>query len=375
MIINSFLGIRNTNPIRSIPDNALTAALDIDINNVGTLIQRNGFVLSKSISNVTSAYTTLDNVSYIVQNGLLNRVDDDLNLIPLAACTATSFCDSGKVLFTNDGLKIQDDKVIDLNIPASDFDAPELYAAPGNWMPGTYNALYTYRNAAGMEGHTSPNSYLTITAGQCVVVDPPPAIANHTAIIYLTEANGTVYYNLDGEILNPFQTINNSYPLDATVIAWYASSLYAATPQANGTTLLAWSLPFLPHLYDTMTNYIVVPGEIRAMMDTSDFLIIATDAFIYSWDGAALNRLANYGVPAGRPLMRVPTKTADNTSSATVKLFTYRGVCEAMPFVNLTETKALFPAGQQTSVALINQNGIQKFIALSDGSGVAYNVK
>ena len=34
MIVNSFLGIRNTSPSRSIPDNALSDAVDVDIDDI-----------------------------------------------------------------------------------------------------------------------------------------------------------------------------------------------------------------------------------------------------------------------------------------------------------------------------------------------------
>ncbi len=377
MKISSFRGIRNTSPIRSIPNDALTDAVDIDMDNstldqrglpsAGVITRRNGFTLSKSVSGITEAYSTQDKVSYLVANGVLNRIGEDLNLIPLASSTATHFCDSGKVLFTNDGLKVQNDTVINLSIPAPDLSGPSLSAAPGNWAAGTYSAVYTYRNAAGMEGHTSPNTTITLVDGQRVVVAPPPEIAEHTAIVYLTDADGTVYYDSTGAQLNPIQLLNDSFPSRATCLAWYACALWCAMPHASGSTVIVYSLPFMPHLFDFLTNYLIVPGEVRSMMEAGDVLIIATDSNIYAWDGTALTPLAAYGVPKGRSLIRTP--------DGQVKMFTYRGVCEAMPFANLTEKRALFPAGKQVSVALVDQGGIQKFLALSDGSGTAYNIR
>ena len=185
MIINQFVGLHNKENARSIPDNALASAVDIDLSDAGVITQRAGYALTKSISNVTTAYTTQAGITYLVAGGTLYRVDAGLNLLPLCASTATAFCDSGEVLFTSDALKIQNDTVTYLNIPASD-SPPQLTAAPGLWPAGAYSAVFTYRNAAGMEGPTSPLATLTLAANQCVVVAPPPVIAGHTAIVYMT---------------------------------------------------------------------------------------------------------------------------------------------------------------------------------------------
>jgi len=110
-----------------------------------------------------------------------------------------------------------------------------------------------------------------------------------------------------------------------------------------------------------------VPGEVRDMKPVDGGLIIATDCAIHFYDGERLNMLANYGVPRGRSIVQTPNKG--------VKIFSNRGVCEAMPFANLTETKALFAPGNLVSSSLVDQDGIQKFVTLSDGSGNPYNVR
>ena len=367
MHIDNFLGIRNTSPVRSIPDNALSAATDVDLDDVGILTQRNGYNRVVTLTNVTSSYTTRDKAAYVVANGTLSRVLPDLTLIPIVASTATAFADFGKVLFTNDGYKVQDDKAVDLTPPGYGSSAPSIVVASGTWPAGQYSVTYCYRdNATGLEGASSPLTTVTLVDDQMILVDPVPAFAGYTPVVYMTDAGGSVFYDSDGVQLRDVQILANPMPLGAPAMAIHDSSLWVASPQPNGSTVITYSAPFFFHLFDVVKNYIIVPGEVRAMQSLAEGLLIGTDAAIYLY-AEKLIPLANYGVPKGRSFIRTPDDKA--------KIFTHRGVCEAMPFANLTETKALFAPGVQCSTALVDQNGIQKFVALSDGSGVPYNTR
>lgn len=365
MEIRSFLGIRNTSPIRSIPNNALSDAINIDIDDAGVLSQRNGYALAKSLSNVTSAYTTQDKVTYVVAAGTLHRILPDLSAVPLSPTTASAFTDQGKVLFTNDGLKVQDDAVTDLKVPVPNTPL-SFVVGSGNWVAGQYSFTYCYKNASGLEGATAPAATITIPENSAIQLTPPLAIAGYTVVYYMTEAGGTVYYDQNGVRLQDVQILANPFIIGCAAIAYHESSLWLAQAMANGSTVIFYSNAFFPHLYDVVTNYIIVPGEVRAMMSLDDGLLIGTDAAIYLYT-EKLNLLANYGVPSGRAFVKTP--------DGKVRIFSNRGVCEAMPFENQTEKKALFAPGVQCSTALVDQNGIQKFVALSDGSGVPYNTK
>jgi hypothetical protein len=199
-----------------------------------------------------------------------------------------------------------------------------------------------------------------------VIVTPPPIIAGYTAVFYMTAAGGSVFYDPTGIQLNDVQILANPFVVGSPAIAYHASSVWIARPMPNGSTVIIYSAPFYHHLFDAVQNYIVVPGEVRAMASTGEALIIGTDVAIYSFTDK-LTPLAHYGVPPGRPFVVTP--------DGMIKIFTYRGCCEALPFANLTETKALFAPGVQCSTALVNQGGIQKFVTLSDGSGTPYNTR
>jgi hypothetical protein len=99
---------------------------------------------------------------------------------------------------------------------------------------------------------------------------------------------------------------------------------------------------------------------VRLLVGTEDFLLIGTDKEIYRFDGLDLKRLARYGVPPGK----VYQFSRDD------ELFfqTVRGVCK-MPFENLTEAKISVPYGTYCTTGLISQNGLEKFITVTDGTG------
>jgi hypothetical protein len=369
--IRSFLGIHNTSPIRSIPNNALSSATDVDIDDSGILTQRNGYALSNSIANVTSAYSTKDQTGYLVASGTLYRVLEDATLVPLVASKATQFTDFQKVLFTNDGYKIDGDSVTHLGIPAPSTAAfltqPEVSSEPGFWPAGIYNVTYTFRSKAGLEGGSAPISTITLPENSEVVVAPIVAPVGYTVNVYMTDAGGSVYYDSKGIQLNPVQELSAPFPEEADLVAYFHGSLYCTIPLPSGSTLVRYSIPYYFHLFDYVKDYFIVHGEVRGFMAAQDALLIGTDSAVYAYTDAGLTTLADYGVVKGRPFTKMPDES--------VYMHTKRGVCRGLPFENLTETKALFPIGVQCSTALVQQDGINKFVALSDGSGKPHNTR
>jgi hypothetical protein len=365
MEIRSFLGIRNTNPVRSIPDNALSDAVNVDIDDVGIVSRRNGYGISIGFTNITSAYSTLDQTAYVVADGILYRVLEDLSPIPIVNSIADQFDDFGKVLFTNDGFRIENDVAVNIKLPVAN-NPPELTLTSGELPEGIYSAAYCYRSATGLESGSSPIATIKLESIGGIIVTAPTPPAGFTTKVYLTEANGTVYYDTDGIQLNPVQILADPYPDNVDLVAYHDSRLWCSQPLTTGQTVIWFSYPFHQHLFDAQKNYMIIPGLVLAMASAGSVLLIGTDSAIYAYD-TGLQLLAGYGVVSGRPF----TKSVDGT----VMIHTKRGVCRAMPFENLTERKALFAPGIQCSTAIVDQDGISKFVVLTDGSGVPYNVR
>jgi len=363
--VDSWLGIHNTSPIRSIPNSALSAATDVDIDDAGIITRRNGYARAKALSNVTSAYSTLDQAGYVAAAGTLYRVLPDLSTLPLAASTATEFTDFAKVLFTNDGLKVEDNVVTSIKLPSPQLP-PDLTRVSGALPAGSYSACYTYRSATGLESGSSPIATIELTEDGGISVAPITPPSGYTVNVYTTDANGAVYYDPNGIPLNQSQILSQPFPDDAEKIAYHESRLWVSQSLQNGSTIIWFSDPFHYHIFDAINGYIIVPGLVHAMVSSAQGLVIGTDSAIYVYD-EALTKVANYGTVAGRPFTRLP--------DGTVLMHTQRGVCRGLPFENLTERKASFAPGVQCSTALVQQDGINKFVVVTDGGGIPYNAR
>lgn len=354
--INAFLGIRNTNTPRSIPDGALADAQDIDVSDTGVLIQRPGYTLSKALP-VDDAYSTVDGQAFVVTNGQLCRLTQTLDVLPVAASVATEFCDYEKVLFTNDGLMVDGNITRSLILPPP-ASPPVMSGSAGDLMPGTYRAVaVTVQD--GMESGTSPVATFELESGGLYIG------AGANTRVYLTEANGTVFYATDNGVqLDPIQMLADPFPM-ADKIAYHEARLYLSQPMAGGQTLVMFSKPLHFHLYDSVNDYFIVPGQVNAMMGVAGGLLVGTESAIFAYQDGTLSVLAEYGIPQGRAFARTPNNQAFIHSK--------RGTCKALPFENLTETKCLFNAGLNCSTAIVDMGGISRFIALNDGLGENYN--
>jgi len=364
--INAWIGLHNKENPRSIPDNALASAIDVDLSDAGVLTQRPGYALTKSISNITSAYTTFEGESYVVAGNILYRVLSDLSLANLGACTATAFADDRNVLYTNDGFRVIGNTVTDLCFDYPIFP-PTLTATTGSLPAGWYSATYTFVSPSGLESGSAQITSIELTnpGGIAITTDIPPV--GYTVRTYLSEAGGSVYYDGSGMPLDDVQVLSEPFPDGVEQLAWYESSLYVGKPLDDKRSIVWWSKPYHPHLYARDSDYFIVQGQLRALMPTLQGLVVATSEAIYVWSEGALTPLTSYGTSPGRPIARLP--------SGEVRIFSARGICAFPPFENLTERKCSLPAGNNVSTAIVESNGIQRFIALSDGNGPTWNIK
>jgi hypothetical protein len=132
-----------------------------------------------------------------------------------------------------------------------------------------------------------------------------------------------------------------------------------------GGTVVYWSKPFLYHLYDNDTSYVIIPGEIRAMVSAGAYLFIGTDSAMYAFADGVLTPLADYGVVSGRPAVRY--------TDGSVWVHSKQGVCSLPEFTNHTYRKLSLPPGTNCATAYIDTNGIKQFLALTDGLGDPHN--
>jgi hypothetical protein len=371
MIVKAFKGIQNTVSPRDIEKSALQDAINVDVNNRGGLVQRLGFQSALSVP-ITTSHTTLDGETYIVSSGVLYRVGIDLTLITIASTTATEFCDFSRTLFTNDGLSVFGETVSHLRIPTP-VSSPDIVITGGTKPAGLYNVIYTYSNADGLEGGASLVETVELTApGELLIT--PTALAGYTTNVYATEAGGEVFYDVKyGNQIAPPQVNSAPLPDNADKIEIFESKLWASADLGEH-SVVWFSKPFHYHLFNYDTDYFIIPGRVEVLKAVPQGIIIATQKEIYAYTTEeGLIKLANYGVVPGRPIVKIQGKPDTEFPNDYLLIHTVRGICSAFPFTPLTETKVSLPMGTSCSTAMVYNNGIQRYVALHDAGGTAFN--
>ena len=370
--IVEFQGEINTLHARRMPLGSLRSSKNVDLTDGGSVVARNGYALSKALTAATWAYSTVDQqLSALIDNGTLYRVNNDLTLTSLKSGVSTEDTFQAEVggdIYTNTGLIISLNEVNDLRIatPAP----PQVIATSGNLPAGTYQFLCTNSATDGREGGVSD-----VVSVELTDVGGFQVITNGNA--YMTQVDGTAFFFVGAgtQIIEDFDfgyRLNdvqfNSFPMpeNAQRIELFQAKMYCSVfDQISGVTFVFYSKPFHYHLWDIEKDFFVVSGEVRMLKATNEVLVIGSDIEVNAWDGDKLSMLANYGVPRGEP--------GFVTVAGVAEFWTVRGFCRAMPFENVTQQKVSVAPGTYCATMHIEQNGFNRFIALTDVGGVSNN--
>ena len=370
--IVEFQGEINTLHPRRMPLGALRSSKNVDLTDAGSVVARNGYALAKALTSATWAYSVLGQpLAVVVDNGTLYRINEDLTITILKTGVSTEDTfqtEVGGDIYTNTGLIISQNEVNELRIATP--VPPDVIVTSGNMPAGTYQFLCTNSAADGREGGVSD-----VTSVELTGVGGFQIITNGNA--YMTQVDGVTFFFVGagtqivedfdfGYRLNDVQF--NSFPMPENTqrIELFQSKLYCSVfDQVSGVTFVFYSKPFHYHLWDIEKDFFVVSGEVRMLKATNDVLVIGSDIEVNAWNGDVLTMLANYGVPRGDP--------GFVTVSGVAEFWTVRGMCRAMPFENVTQQKVSVPPGTYCAVAHIEQNGFNRFVALTDVGGVSNN--
>lgn len=361
MVITKFSGIVNTVSERDIPEGALQDAVNVDITNAGGIIARPGYQLAVEVP-ISTAYTTLDEITYIVSSGRLKRVNTDLSLTDICATTATEFTDYQRYLFTNDGVSVFNETITDLVVPTP--LPPDVVITAGVRPAGMYHIVTTFINSSGLEGGTSPIVTIELGAPGELLITPDQR-DGYTSAVYITDVDGEVFYDIrTGRQIFPAQINANPFPANADKIEYFQSRLYVSERMGDH-TVVWFSHPNQFHLYGVDDGYFVIPGTVRGMKGTDQALIIGTDAAIYAYADGSITELAKYGVVAGRPMVK--------DSDGMVYIHSEIGLYKALPFQELGVDLVSLPMGTKCSANIMYHKGIHKYVGLHDGGGEAFN--
>ena len=373
-----FFGLRNLQQSRRADEGedrlgiSLSATLNIDIDDEGGIINRPGYSLTTSGTNIVSAYALRDHTAaYIIDNGqLIELTQNSSGLLSTAIGSVpnvdTYFVEVGNQLFLSSGYIVNNGVLLPWAVapPAQ----PVAFIGSGSLLAGRYQVACTYVSIDGRESGSCQPIVLQVPANGSVQL-----VGTFGLNVYITAPNGDVLHFAGNGVTNivdvtgyavPMTTgLLNSFTIPSNIgpIAYYDScSVYSLYNQNTNTSTIVWSKPFRFHVFSPDEDFIQVPSQVRLLVGTENALIIGTDKEIFAWDGLDLKRLARYGVPPG--------KTYQFTRDNELYFQTLRGVCK-LPFQNLTEEKISVPYGTYCATGLISQNGLEKFITVTDGTG------
>ena len=412
--ITAFRGLNNVTDSLRAGMEWLATADNVNITDTGAIEKREGYALATAFEiegyegdipvffipgtgAFTSIYCTLDaQRGYFVAGNKLYAFTGVPSLAPvlssdpaLATLTAPSaemfWAEINDQVFynngTDSGIILPDNTVLQWAWPIP--DAPTVVAggtaSSSAAAAGTYQFCCTYLMPDGRETGASATVSVDLAERQMVVITPPLR-AGYETLVYVAPANSTVFQLLGSMTAPTVQTINpdnlgrelqtqffDPLPAGATVVQEWKGRIYAAQYMPSvGQTAVWFSEPLGFHLFNLSSGYILVPGQVHMLAPHKDALIIGTDAMVYSYTGESMTPIADYGV--------VPGKSWD-VDGDRLLIWTTRGICSALPFVNLTEKQVSVAPGAHVASCVVHSGGQKRFVASIQQGGEAFNAR
>jgi hypothetical protein len=391
---SQFAGLVNTQSRKDFGLHALYKADNVFISDSKKVTRRDGYSLYRS-GNIQSAFG-LNSDLYVVDSGQLLRLVSPTDAHTLiTGLTGTEY---GWGEINNDGYFVngveagivRGDTLLPwrLTVPA----VSSLVAVdPGTLQPTVFNVGQAYAQATwrvcatyvtqdGRE--TAPSDVVELVASPTTNLFrvTVPVAYEHTNI-FVTEPDGNVF-RLVASVraatitFNPFAAGRelttwgkSSLPTGVYMIDFFQGRCYAAEYVPEVDTSVVWmSEPLGFHLFNQAENFILLPGKVGLLAACNEGMLCGTTSSIkqYTEDGK-LNRLASYGVVPGTP--------CDIDAQGKAYFWTERGICEAMPFKNLSEETLSMPPGLRAATRLVYFGGKQQFIVVTQGGGEAFNAR
>lgn len=373
----AFLGLHNRARSRNQPKGdgkliSLATAQNIDIDDEGAVSSRDGYVLSIPLTSGKNGFSVMRfTYGLVVDNGWLKRISPDGDVIVLGEVedSYTEFLEVGNKIFLSTGYIVDDGVLIHWAVEPP--LPPVVAVTGGSLKAGVYQITITRITQDGRESGSSAPVILTLEDNSGLLLS-----GTDGCMVYITEANGAVYNQAGYELLEVLELpkhrrpiiseliVKQTVPVDIGKIALYDERMWCSYYDVeNDRSALFYSARYLFHIFDYFSGIISgIDGIIRMLHGTPDGLLIGTDRAIMLFSNdSGLTYLADYGVPAGKPLAA--------TRSGEVFFMSLRGVC-TLPFKNLTGEKFTCSLGGECTAAIVESSGNERFLLITDGTGL-----
>lgn len=371
MLTRQFHGLNSTtDPVR-LGLGWLATADNVNITDTGAIVKREGYAAPVA-GTYSGIYSTIDfQRCYLVDAGTLKTIGGRTLATGLGTGTVYWTEINNEVYYlagSASGIILPDDEVIAWGWSAP--SAPAVSAVTGSLPAGLYRVVCTTTLPDGRETGTSPVVDVTLTEGQALQI-----VA--TGNVYIAPANSTVFqyagqntfvWNQSPDLLGRdlLHFGFDPVPAGSDVIQAWHGRIYAAMYMPSDDQTAVWfSEPFGSHLFNLNTSFFMVPGRVHMLAPHKDALIVGTGTRIYAYTGDSIAELAHYGVPPGQHWA-----LDDN---GRVLFWSNRGVCAALPFMNLTERSVSVAPGIKAGGAIVRRGGQKRFLVSIQQGGSAFN--
>ena len=344
MDIKAFRGLNNVSDPLRLGLGWLTQADNVNISESGALSKRDGYSLV-STGAYTGAYSTIDfSRMYVAVAGTIR--DFVGNVIYTLTSTAPIYwCEVNDQVFFNNGT---DNGII---LP----DNTVLVWAWPNPPPATVNAMGVV---------TSRSTYILPDGRETGTGDSDGAgsAPAGTRINVYTLENDVFTCPSGRDLLNAFL---DPLPASSDVIQHWKGGMYAAMYMpAENQTVIWFSEPLAYHLFNLNSNFFMVPGHVRMLAPHADALIVGTGERVYAYDGTKIAQIAEYGVVPGQHWSKDDER---------ILFWTTRGLCAALPFLNLTERQVSVAPGVRAGGTIVRDGGQKRYVVALQQGGSAFN--
>lgn len=410
MEIKKWRGLRNTTTPERFAPGELATASDVDIDNSGRLLSRQGFTEINSTA-CHSLYSDQTR-SLIMQGAVLRLINPDLSLTTLTTLSNTSpvsyMTVNGVTYFSNgvDTGRIQGSTALPWGIDPP-IGQPAASAVSGSLQPGTYLYALTFTRAGGFESGTGVAGVIDLPTGggiqfTGVEVSTNPEVSGK--ILYLSTPNGetlyrameltngattAVYRNPAEQLTIPLATQFVTPPPAGTMVREYNGTAYVVVgntiyySDAYDFESFRMDKQFLQLPTDVSMFECVNGGVYLGTLDTSDK---ETGAIWYLSgerpDTFRWMKLYDYGVIPGTAVkteaayFQPPSPNDPVWSRPAVVWATRHGACVGYDngqATNITETRYSFPSAQGGAGMVRQTKGFAQYIAVLRGAGTAHN--
>ena len=380
--ITRFKGLNNVSDPLRVGLGWLVQADNCDITDTGALQARKGYSLDRAGA-YAGAYATIDQERMYLATATAIQDHTGTSLSALTSTAPLYWAEVNDQVFynngTDSGILDPDNNVIAWAWPVP--PQPMVAAVTGSLPAGQYQVCITYTLAGGRETGPSDPVQIDIAEGEALQVSGISQVPGCTTNLYIAPANSSVFQfaeapfgtatvwntspdNLGMDLLNDGM---EPLPQGCECIQVWRGRVYAAQYfPAHDQSVVWFSQPLGFHLFNLAKDFFIVPGKVTMLAPTESALIVGTTKKVHAYDPEKLIALANYGALPGQ-------HWSQDEDDGTVLFWTTRGVCQALPFSNLTERQVSVAPGQRAGGAIVCSGGQKRYVVAIQQGGEAFN--